>query len=277
MQSSFPVKQVDQLTLQDLEHYDIIISSSPLYVNPDQEFFDAAKLTNLMYRRLHYKRLLYCIIREASNFYYSRLKVSDNQVLAKANMIYLIREARHMGIALGIDSLRYYSIDIDIRSLSDYLILKSQGVDGLASDLEWLYSFFNPHVIRYMKPEYFIVIARTGSLGLGTFPFHEWHKQEKEDIVASVGLKVEYGEVLHEAENRGLFKTVSDKEHAEIITSYLQEKMSMRAIAEKLGRSSRTPLEHIHAHNDAVARSGFCAICKRVESPFSSQKAERIK
>jgi len=277
VQASFPVKTVDALTLQDLENYDILISGSPLYINPDQEFFDAAKLTNLMYRRLHYKRLIYCIIREASNFYYSRLKVSDNQVLAKANMIYLIREARHMGIALGLDTLRYYAIDIDIRSLSDFLILKSQGVDGLAKDLEWLYSFFNPHVIRYMDPENFIVIARTGSLGIGTFPYHEWHKQEKEDILASVGLKVEYGEVLHEAENRGLFKTVSDKEHADMITAYLEENMSMRAIALKLGRSTRTPLEHIHSHNAAVARSGFCAVCKRVESSFASQKAERTK
>jgi len=277
VQGSFPVKTVDELTLQDLENYDILISGSPLYINPDQEFFDAAKLTNLMYRRLHYKRLIYCIIREASNFYYSRLKVSDNQVLAKANMIYLIREARHMGIALGLDTLRYYAIDIDIRSLSDFMILKSQGVDGLANDLEWLYSFFNPHVIRFMDPENFIIIARTGSLGIGTFPYHEWHKQEKEDILASVGLKVEYGEVLHEAENRGLFKTVSDKEHADMITAYLQEKLSMRAVALKFGRSTRTPLEHIHSHNASVARSGFCPVCKRAESSFSSQKAERTK
>lgn len=47
----------------------------------------------------------------------------------------LIREARHVGIALGLDSSQYYAIDIDIRNLSDYLVLKSQGVQGLAHDL----------------------------------------------------------------------------------------------------------------------------------------------
>ena len=45
---------------------------------------------------------------------------------------YLIREARHMGIALGLDSVRYYAIDIDIRNLADYMILKAQGVQELA-------------------------------------------------------------------------------------------------------------------------------------------------
>lgn len=44
-------------------------------------------------------------------------------------------------------------------------------------------------------------------------------------------MKVEYGEVLHEAQNRGLFKTVSDKEHADMIQAYSEENMSMRAIA----------------------------------------------
>jgi len=62
----------------------------------DQEFLYAAKLTDLLYKRLHYKRLVHLIVREAANFYYSRLKVSDSQTFAKSQMIYLIREARHV-------------------------------------------------------------------------------------------------------------------------------------------------------------------------------------
>jgi hypothetical protein len=273
--ASVPVKRVDQLTLADVENFDIIISSSPLYLNPDQEFFSAAKLTDLLYKRLHYKRLIYLLVREASNFYYSRLKISDNQLFAKANMIYMIREARHVGIALGLDTLRFMGIDVEIRSVSDYTVLKSQGVYGLASDLEWLYSFFNPSVIRCMKPQNFILVSRTGALGLGTFPYHDWHKEEKEDMLANVGVKVEYGEQLHEAAYRGSFNTVSDKEHAQIIEFYLVEGMGMNQIATKLGRSSKTPYEHIHTHNEAVERSGFCPLCKRVGAGFFDKRAQR--
>jgi hypothetical protein len=276
VESSFPVKCVENVGLTDFENYDIVISSSPLYINVDQEFLCAAKLTDLLYKRLHYKRMVFLICREAANFYYSRLKVSDSQIFAKSQMIYLIREARHMGLALGLDSIRYYAIDIDIRNLADYLILKAQGVQGLARDLQWLYSYFNPATVRNMPPQYLIMISKTGSLGLGEFPYPKWHKKEKENILSSVGLKVEYGEPIYEGQYKGTFRTIGDKEHAEIVRLYIEESLSMIQIAERLGRSSRTPHIHIHAHNDAVHRSGLCPSCKRVGGQYYSKPASRI-
>lgn len=277
VQSSFDVKQVEKLTLNDVETYDIIVSASPLHLNIDQEFYNAAKLTDLLYRRLHWKRLVFLVVREAANFYYSRLKVSHNQVFAKSQMIYLIREGRHCGLALGLDSIRFYSIDIDIRNLADYMIFKAQGVQGLASDLRWLYSFFDPKVFRNMSPQHFIIVSKTGALGLGQFPFHEWHKREKENILKNVGVEVQYGEVLEEAKYRGTFKTVSDKEHAEIIRLYVEDALGMKEIAAKLNRSSRTPHAHIHSHNHAVERSGFCPACKRTGSSYFNKTAIRGK
>lgn len=273
VESSFPVKSVEKIELNDFENNDIIISSSPLYINVDQEFLYAAKLTDLLYKRLHYKRMVFLICREAANFYYSRLKVSDSQIFAKSQMIYLIREARHMGLALGLDSIRYYAIDIDIRNLADYLILKAQGVQGLARDLQWLYSYFNPSTVRNMPPQYFMIISKTGSLGLGEFPFPEWHKKEKENILSSVGIKVEYGEPIFEGEYRGTFKTVSDKEHVEMIRIYVEEGLGLNKIAEMLGRSSRTPLVQIQRHNNAVERSGFCPACRRMKGIHESSIA----
>jgi hypothetical protein len=265
---SYPVKLADQLTLHDVQNYDIIISSSPLYLNVDQEFFNAAKLTDLLYKRIHWKRLVYLVVREAANFYYSRLKVSENQVFAKSQMIYLIREARHVGLALGLDSIRYYAIDIDIRNLADYLILKAQGVYGLAADLKWLYNYFDPTVVRKMPQQYFIMVTRSGALGLGEFPYNPWHKEEKEDILSNLGIKVNYGELLEEAKSRGTYLTVSDKEHVDIIRLHVEENKGAAAIAETLHRSSRTPLLHIQAHNKAVERSGFCGACKRARGQY---------
>lgn len=275
--SSYPVKQVDQLKLSDIEKFDILISSSPLYLNVDQEFYNVAKLTDLLFKRRHWKRLIFLVVREAANFYYSRLRVSENQLFAKANMVYLIREARHSGVALGLDSVRFYAIDIDIRNLSDYIILKSQGVQGLSRDLDWLYHFFNPAVVRSMKPQHFIMVSKTGALGLGTFPFHDWHKREKENILASVGVKVEYGEVLELPKDKGLYVSVGDREHSQIIEMYGGEGLSMNVIRVKLNRSGKTIHEHIHKHNDSVERTTFCPICKRVGSPFENKKAKRFK
>jgi hypothetical protein len=273
VKASFPVKQIDALTLSDVENYDIIISSSPLYLNTDSEFYYAGRVTDLLYKRLHYKRLVYLVIREAANFYYSRLKVSENQVAAKANMIYLIREGRHCGLALGLDSLRFYAIDIDIRNLSDYLILKSQGVQGLAKDLEWLYSFFDPAVIRKMPRGNFVVVSKSGALGLGDFPYHSWHKEEKEDILASVGIRVEYGEPVEQGQNRGRRgSTIGDKEHSQIIEMYISG-LSMSKINKQINRSTKSIKDHVDAHNSSVERSGFCPSCRRVKSQHEGERA----
>jgi len=269
------VKQVDKLRIRDFEDYDIVISSSPLYLSIDQEFIYAAKITDLLYRRRHYKRLVNLICREAANFYYSRLKVSDNQVFAKAQMVYLIREARHMGIALSLDSVRFYSIDIDIRSLSDFMIIKSQGLTGLTKDLKWLYSLVEPHLVRKLRPNQFILLVADGAVGYGLFPEVEWHKREKEDVMRNVGVHVEYGEELKESEYRGSFKTVSDKEHVEIIRLYVEENLGMTKIAEQIGRSGKTTMDHVHKHNSSVERSGFCPSCKRTGSPFQKRIARK--
>lgn len=274
VKGSFPVKQVDALTLQDVENNDIIISSSPLHLNVDQEFYNAGRITDLLYKRIKHKKLCFLIIREAANFYYSRLKVSDSQTQAKANMIYCIREARHVGLALGLDSIRYYAIDIDIRNLSDYLILKSQGVQGLASDLHWLYSFFDPFAFMRMPKQMFFIISKTGALGLGQFPYHTWHKEEREDIVSNVGLKIEYGEVLDMGADKGSFKTVGDLEHVQIVNTYA-EGAGMQKIAAQKGRSTRTIQVHIVRHNDAVKRSGFCPVCKRANGINFNKEAKR--
>lgn len=109
VEASVDVKNVESLKLSDVEKNDIIISCSPLFQNPDQEFYNAAKITDLLYKRLHWKRLVYLIMREASNFYNSRLKICDSQLLAKSQMVYLIRESRHCGLSLALDSVRFYS------------------------------------------------------------------------------------------------------------------------------------------------------------------------
>lgn len=272
---SYPVKSVEELTLGDFEKFDIIISASPLYINIDQEFSDAARIEDILYKRMHYDKLIFLCCREASNFYYSRLKVSDNQLYAKAQMVYLIRESRHMGISLGLDSIRSYAIDIDIRALSDYLILKAQGVQGLSRELKWLYNYVDAKLLRSLPANQFIIVTKKGAIGYGTFPELCWHKQEREDILENVGVKVEYGEMLEQGIMKGAYKTVGDKEHTQIITLYADENLSMDKIGKKLGRSARTPKLHIDSHNENVRKCGVCSICKRTQSKYATLEVGR--
>lgn len=187
--SNVDIKHFEDFTLSDVERYDIIISSSPLYSDIEEEYDAVNTVVDRLYRRFKWRRLVYLIVREASQLYYSRLKISKNQSFAKANFVYLLREARHMGIALGLDTLKFKAIESDIRVLSDYLVLKQLGLFGLPDDLSWLYSFFDPLKLQNLGREYFIIITRRGSIGIGYFEYPKWHKKEKEDIIGKVGLR----------------------------------------------------------------------------------------
>jgi hypothetical protein len=269
---SWPVKNAEAIELSDFENYDLIISSSPLYQSIDQEFSDAAIIENKLYQRLEYDKIVFMCCREASNFFYSRLKVSDNQLFAKSEMTYLLRESRHMGVSLGLDSIRSYAIDIDIRQLSDYMILKAQGVQGLSRELKWLYSYIDASVLRKLPPEKFFVITKNGSIGAGKFGEIKWHKQERENILNEVGVSREIGEIQHEAQNKGTFKTVSDKEHKQIIERYGEGNVGMMDLAKEMSRSSRTISMHVDAHNTQVDKAGFCGVCKRAQSKYVNSK-----
>jgi hypothetical protein len=237
--SSFDSVAVDELTLSHFDNYDIVISSSPLYSSTSSEFLEVNKITDMVYRRMSWDKLIYCLVREAANLYYSRLKVDPNQNMAKANMIYLIREARHVGMAMGLDTLRIMSIDIDIRAVTDFLIFKSQGVMGLAKELYFMYRLLEPNKLANMPANKFVLLHRGGSIGVGEFAEIPWHKQEREHILKVLDIKVEYGEEIDYGKNLGDFNTVSDHEHIMLVDDYIQGH-SQKNIATMRGRSSAT-------------------------------------
>jgi len=271
---SLDTKLIENLTLKDLEKYDFIISSRPLYLNRDHEYYSIGKLVGLLYTRRHWNKLVCMIAREASSLWYSRVKVSEAQTDAKAEALYMFKEMRHVGVSLALDSLRLHSIDINLRTHTDYIFVKAQGIDGLPDNIDFLYHFYTFKFVRSMRPWEFILVCRTGPLAVGHFPYHSWHKVEKEDIVSKVGLKIEYGVELEQPRDMGTFKTIGDKEHLEIMELYA-EGLGYDKIHQKLNRSTKSLHDHIHKHNDAVNRSGFCAVCRRAGGEYSGQVIKR--
>jgi len=274
VKSSFETKNLGQLTLKDLETYGIIISASPLYISPSQEFQEINKVLDLLYSRLTWNKLVYTIVREASNLFYSRLRVNQNQLQSKAEAIYLVRESRHMGLSMGTDSLKLTSVDIDMRILCDYQAIKSMGIWGLPDGLEWLYHVINQAFIRKMPKKAFVILSKNGAIEIGKFNEIPWHHQEKENIVRAVGLKIDYGEEPVLAKDRRTFKTISDAEHVEIMALYLDDRQSMAKIQKLKKRSRSTIHAQITAHNEAVARSGFCPKCQRVHGEHAKESTE---
>ncbi len=263
-------KKASNFTIADMQKYDIVVSSSPLYNGFSDEFTNAGHITDRISFRYSWKQLYYLIAREASSLYYSRLKIADNQIEAKNQMVYLLREARHMGIALGLDTLRYYAIDIDIRKLSDYTFIKSQGVDGLSDEIKFLYKYFKTSLIRNMKPQNFALLTINGSIGYGTFPELSWHKKENENLLELLDIKLEYSEPIRTGEDRRTYRTIGDVEHTKIIEQ-LDLGKGMHTIAESMKHSTQTIQAHKINHNAEVKQQGFCSACRRAKSDYQER------
>jgi len=274
--SSYDQIPINSLKQRHLEKYDILVSASPIHRNLSDEYRNINYITDLLYDRgvAGWKKIVVGVVREASSLYYSRISVDRNQSTAKAYMIYLIREARHMGLALEMDTLKFTSIDLDIRILCDYTYFKGQGYLGLPDDLKFLYGFFKPSFVRNMKPYEFIILSRKGSVGLGIFPEVKWHKQERENLLKLLDITVEPNEGMVESSNLGHYKTVGDKQHLAMIEAVAPkrlrnkyeldvEKKSYRTIAKELGHSPSTVTMHVAKHDSAVEQHGYCPICRR--------------
>lgn len=260
--SSWDSKPVHKYTLRDINDYDIVISSSPLYDSIDTEYSQINKVLDLCYQRFEWRKPSYILIREASNLLYSRLKISGDQSLAKSQMVYFLREARHTGWALGVDTLKFTSLDIDIRVVLDYIFIKAAGISGIPSDLNFLYRTYDPLKLQRMPTDHFILLTRMGSHGVGRFDEIPWHKREGEPMLKVLGIETEHSEPLLDSKPE---YRIGDFQHAEICSLRL-EGISYQRIGKAQSISSSSAHNHVKQHNQDVLNHGECLQCARAKS-----------
>jgi hypothetical protein len=277
--SSWNSKPISKVTPDDFNDHDIMISANPLYSSYGDEMAQVNRIIDLLYnKRRHFTRLTYMIVREAANLFFSRIKVNESQAAAKAEAIYLIREARHMGLAMGLDTLKFTSIDADIRVLSRYTLIKDPGDLILPRESWWIFRIIDPYKLNQLRPDEFFLKTNKKHLAFGTFPYHKWHKEEREtasSLLNSLGIRIEVGEEVQYGKDYGGYRIVGDEEHAKIVEMYLKG-LSMAGIGKELDRGPSTVYGQIRSHNQALDRVGFCARCRRVKSEASSQTATKL-
>jgi hypothetical protein len=98
-------------------------------------------------------------------------------------------------------------------------------------------------------------------------------ERERENILRCVGLKVEYGDQIEYGESRGMYKTVSDQEHLDMVNAYF-EGVSIGKIAEKLNRSAATVHAQVNTHDKSIEKVGYCVECRRMKGKYEMEKTE---
>jgi len=259
---------VKDLRSSYIRKHRVVVSVSAFYGDLEEEFYGMTKIVDKhLYRRTHWKIPECLLCRELANFIYARIAQGKNQDLAKADFIYCLREARHIGLTFAVDTIRWTSIDKEVRDVADYTVIKRVGTHGLPRDLRYVYSYISPPAFMNPPPDSFVIIDTRGPIGVGKFDYVPWHKKEKDDLLTELGISPVYGDVPNYGDKQKGW--LSDYEHRDII-GYRREGLSMHKIANEVHRSSKTVSDHIHNHNEQVRKRGYCVRCRRIKGPLDA-------
>jgi hypothetical protein len=264
--SKFITCKIDELTLLKIEEHDVITTCHQFFDTEDQYFAALAEIVNILWTKRHYWREpWFVLVREASNWLYSRAKVVRNDNFAKAEFIKAFRESRHYGLAMACDTLRWTALDKEIRDISDFVLVKRLGATGLPDDLRWIYKYFVPYSLMRMHTDLAVISTAKGSLGMMKYDYPSWHKEEHEDILRICGIEVKnVDKPMPDTRNYN----TGNFEHAEIVSDYLQTQ-SFTKTAEHLARSYKTVYNHIQDHNAAIKHLGECKKCFNAKGEYS--------
>jgi hypothetical protein len=117
-----------------------------------------------------------------------------------------------------------------------------------------------------MDEKYFLILTKTGSHGIGAFPYHDWHKRPGEDILKAVGVEIHHGEEMISSKQD--FR-IGDLQHAEIVRMR-NDGLSYPAIVEGQGGISlSTAYAHVQTNNKEIERLGECSKCRRAKSELA--------
>ena len=209
----------------------------------------------------------FIVVREAANWLYARLKMTRDDKFAKAEFLKNLRESRHKGLAVGLDTIRWTNLDKEARDYANFTYIKKPCAAGLPDELNWLERYFRG--LAYMKDDEAIVVTGPRHyeiVGFQICDFAPWHKKVRENLFKILKIQVE--DINTGEMNTPRSYSIENLEHSKIVEKYLEIK-SMMVVSKEMVRSPRSIQLQLNLHNDAVTQMGECHSCRNAKSRFS--------
>lgn len=265
LKSSWPYKRASDVTIQDLDEYEIIIAAHSFFSSDKVKNRSLEIIAEKLDKRLEFKpgHIIFLAMRETNNILFSRLSRGVGEKEAKADLLEFIRELRHFGVSIGADMLQWTGTDRSFRDIADYMIFKNVGEKGLPPDKKYLYSFIEPSGFRRLKKDQAITLKSNGDIAaIIKIPLLPFHKEEGVDLIKELGIKIEHSEEIIESSSQ----KIGDKDHLEIIKRY-RELNSTHRVAGSFDppKSSSTISRHIHDHDAEIKTYGKCSRCNKFD------------
>ncbi|MDE2040545.1 MAG: hypothetical protein KGO96_13085 [Elusimicrobia bacterium] len=249
--SSWDYVSYDKLTLNDIFNHDVIVTPNRLFQTPTAFFTGTQRLVDTLWSRPFAPKgqNWFLQIFEAANILYARITMKRAKMdQAKAYLIFLMREMRHMGISMGMDSQYMVSLDREVRTNADYTFIKNMGSDMLPRDIKWMHHWVTPDGLAGMYPDEFVCKDKWGGIYLGRFKLPPWHKEPDEDIYKSLGIKFDFGDDALR-EELAAEDTEDVQMHKEIVEAF-QRIRTIKGTARETGHDKETVKKHVLRHND---------------------------
>lgn len=253
--SSWDYKYYDKITLADFETHDIIVVPQKIHTTNISYSLACEYVATFLLKRPSVTNYWFMLITEAANILWARQSLKRAKLdQAKAYLVWLLRQLRHVGVAIGMDSQYLLALDKEVRGISDYTFLKNLGAFSLPPDLEWIYGYSPPPALRALYPNEFVSVDKFGGVYMGWFKLPPWHKTPRENIYDSLGISYEFGDPeLAEFE---ITQKGNDEDiglHTEIIRAYSeieanQGRPSLKGTARATGHDIETVRKHIARH-----------------------------
>jgi len=246
--SSWSYKNYEDLTFADIESHDVIVLPQKIHSNPNSFSLACEHVSSFLLRRPYVSDYWFMMIPEAANIMWARQSLKRAKLdQAKAYLVWLLRQLRHVGVSIGMDSQYLLALDKEVRNISDYTFLKNLGAFSLPNEIDWIYGYAHPPGLRALYPNEFVALDKFGGVYTGWFRLPPWHKTPNENIYESLGIKYDFGD----PEMRQFEMPKTQEEdialHTEIIKAYMEVK-NIKGTARKTSHDRDTVRTHVEKH-----------------------------
>jgi hypothetical protein len=246
-----------EFDIKKAEQYDILVTCPGFYPPNGLDYYSTISyVTDKLRWRLDWKDkgVDILVVREAWNLLRSRMIAGEAKDILEAQyqMIDLLNEAYHVGVAMTIDSLRPKGVEITLREENTYSILKPMGKIPIPREYWYFLKYVSPGWLRRMSKSEFLIHTDRDFIGRGVNTKVPWHVDRGEDILNKLGIDVEYTKPVESAAEEGKAlkrKMVSPDIHKQILDLHAL-KYSNRRAAAKLGLNEPTIALEILSHEE---------------------------
>lgn len=244
--SSWDYVTYDNLTLKDIERHGVIVCPRRIYPSLSSFFRGTERVVNVLQQREDERPVWFVKILEAANVLYARTTIGHVRAAdAKAYLIFLQRELRHNGLALGLDSQYSVSMDKEIRVNAEYTFWKNMGSDRLPKDVNWMHGWVTPDGFAGMYPNEWVCKDKWGGVYLGTSKMPPWYRRHRENLYKTLDIKRDVGapDLTEEPSDDN-----EDLElHQDIVKAYIKER-TIKGAARESGHDRDTVRRVIKDH-----------------------------